>query len=35
MPVQGSTLLLGRVDNGRFPQLPGVNPSMQMALTAW
>jgi hypothetical protein len=35
MPVQGSTLLLGRVDNGRFTQLPGVNPSMQMALTAW
>src|ERR1700730_1962032 len=35
MPLEGSTLLLGRVDNGRFTQLPGVNPSVQMASTAW
>jgi hypothetical protein len=35
MPVQGSTLLLGRVDNGRFTRLPGVNPSARVAVTAW
>jgi hypothetical protein len=35
MPLEGSTLLLGRVDNGRFTRLPGVNPSVQMAFTAW
>jgi hypothetical protein len=35
IPVQGRTLLLGRVDNGRFTRLPGVNPSERVAVTAW
>jgi hypothetical protein len=35
VPVEGRTLLLGRVDNGRFTRLPGVSPSVQAAFTAW
>jgi hypothetical protein len=35
MPLESSTLLLGRVDNGRFTRLPGIDPSVQMASTAW
>jgi hypothetical protein len=35
MPLESSTLLLGRVDNGRFTRLPGVNPSVQVAFNAW
>ncbi len=35
MTVRGSTLLLGRVDNGRFTRLPSPSPSFQLVEAAW